>query len=130
MEKDYVDNLEDAFVYMYANKYTLEQLEDIKNELIKKNEYEPVKIIDKAIQIKLKYKSDKEKEEKAFERKVRIVNKQAFWSGLLGGLVSGKQLNSDLTSWEKQEMLNNELEEHNFEEEFEDEDDFYSDDLD
>ena len=39
-------------------------------------------------------------------------------------------MNNDLSSWEKQEMINNELEEHNFEEEIEDEDDFYSDDLD
>ncbi len=101
MEKDYVDELEEQFTQMYANKYTLEQLNEIKNRLIKMNE--DSSIIDKAINIKLKYQSDKEKEEKEFERKVRIVNKQAFWSGLLGGLASGK---------------------------IEDEDDFYSDDLD
>jgi hypothetical protein len=127
-EKDFADNLEDKFINLYADRYSLKQLEGIRDELVKRNE--DSSIIDKAIEIKLKYKADKEKEEKEFERKVRIVNKQAFWSGLLGGLASGKKLNSDLTSWEMQEMINNDLEESNFEEEIEDEDDFYSDDLD
>lgn len=127
-EKDYVDNLEEKFINLYADRYSLKQLEGIRDELVKRNE--DSSIIDKAIEIKLKYKADKEKEEREFERKVRIVNKQAFWSGLLGGLASGKKLNSDLTSWEMQEMINNDLEESNFEEEIEDEDDFYSDDLD
>ena len=127
-EKDYVDNLEEKFINLYADRYSLKQLEGIRDELVKRNE--DSSIIDKAIKMKLKYKADKEKEEKEFERKVRIVNKQAFWSGLLGGLASGKKLNSDLTSWEMQEMINNDLEESNFEEEIEDEDDFYSDDLD
>lgn len=127
-EKDFADNLEEKFINLYADRYSLKQLEGIRDELVKRNE--DSSIIDKAIEIKLKYKADKEKEEKEFERKVRIVNKQAFWSGLLGGLASGKKLNSDLTSWEMQEMINNDLEESNFEEEIEDEDDFYSDDLD
>lgn len=127
-EKDFADNLEEKFVHMYANKYSLSQLREIRDKLNKMNE--DSSIIDKAINIKLKYQSDKEKEEKEFERRVRIVNKQAFWSGLLGGLASGKKLDSDLTSWEMQEMINNDLEESNFEEEIEDEDDFYSDDLD
>ena len=127
-EKDFADNLEEKFINLYADRYSLKQLEGIRDELVKRNE--DSSIIDKAIEIKLKYKADKEKEEREFERKVRIVNKQAFWSGLLGGLASGKKLNSDLTSWEMQEMINNDLEESNFEEEIEDEDDFYSDDLD
>lgn len=127
-ERDYVDDLEDYFVNAYANKYTLDQLNQIRDKLIKDGNN--TSIIDKSISIKKEYLNKKEKEEKEFERRVRIVNKQAFWSGLLGGLVSGKQLNSDLTSWEKQEMINNELEEYNFEEEVADEDDFYSDDLD
>ena len=127
-EKDFADNLEEKFINLYADRYSLKQLEGIRDELVKRNE--DSSIIDKAIEIKLKYKANKEKEEKEFERKVRIVNKQAFWSGLLGGLASGKKLNSDLTSWEMQEMINNDLEESNFEEEIEDEDDFYSDDLD
>ena len=127
-EKDFADNLEEKFINLYADRYSLKQLEGIRDELVKRNE--DSSIIDKAIEIKLKYKADKEKEEKEFERKVRIVNKQAFWSGLLGGIASGKKLNSDLTSWEMQEMINNDLEESNFEEEIEDEDDFYSDDLD
>ena len=127
-EKDFADNLEQKFINLYADRYSLKQLEGIRDELVKRNE--DSSIIDKAIEIKLKYKADKEKEEREFERKVRIVNKQAFWSGLLGGLASGKKLNSDLTSWEMQEMINNDLEESNFEEEIEDEDDFYSDDLD
>ena len=127
-EKDFADNLEEKFINLYADRYSLKQLEGIRDELVKRNE--DSSIIDKAIEIKLKYKADKENEEKEFKRKVRIVNKQAFWSGLLGGLASGKKLNSDLTSWEMQEMINNDLEESNFEEEIEDEDDFYSDDLD
>lgn len=127
-EKDFADNLEEKFINLYADRYSLKQLEGIRDELVKRNE--DSSIIDKAIEIKLKYKAEKEKEEREFERKVRIVNKQAFWSGLLGGLASGKKLNSDLTSWEMQEMINNDLEESNFEEEIEDEDDFYSDDLD
>lgn len=127
-EKDFADNLEEKFINLYADRYSLKQLEGIRDELVKRKE--DSSIIDKAIEIKLKYKADKEKEEREFERKVRIVNKQAFWSGLLGGLASGKKLNSDLTSWEMQEMINNDLEESNFEEEIEDEDDFYSDDLD
>lgn len=127
-EKDFADNLEEKFINLYADRYSLKQLEGIRDGLVKRNE--DSSIIDKAIEIKLKYKADKEKEEKEFERKVRIVNKQAFWSGLLGGLASGKKLNSDLTSWEMQEMINNDLEESNFEEEIADEDDFYSDDLD
>lgn len=127
-EKDFADNLEEKFINLYADRYSLKQLEGIRDELVKRNE--DSSIIDKAIEIKLKYKADKEKEEKEFERRVRIVNKQAFWSELLGGLASGKKLNSDLTSWEMQEMINNDLEESNFEEEIEDEDDFYSDDLD
>ena len=127
-EKDFADNLEEKFINLYADRYSLKQLEGIRDELVKRNE--DSSIIDKAIEIKLKYKAEKEKEEREIERKVRIVNKQAFWSGLLGGLASGKKLNSDLTSWEMQEMINNDLEESNFEEEVEDEDDFYSDDLD
>ena len=127
-ERDYVDDLEDYFVNAYANKYTLDQLNQIRDKLIEDGN--DTSIIDKSIRIKKEYINKKEKEEKEFERRVRIVNKQAFWSGLLGGLSSGKKLNSDLTSWEMQEMINNDLEEHNFEEEVEDEDDFYSDDLD
>ena len=127
-EKDYTDELEEQFVHMYANKYSLSQLNQIRDELIRQNE--DSSIIDKAIKERENKIKEKEKEEKEFERKVRIVNKQAFWSGLLGGLASGKKLNSDLTSWEMQEMINNDLEPSNFEEEIEDEDDFYSDDLD
>ena len=128
MEKDYVDELEGKFINLYADRYSMSQLEQIRDELVKRNE--DSSIIDKAIDIKIKNKQRKEKEEKEFNRRVRLVNKQAFFSGLFGGLISGKKLNSDLTSWESQEMINNELEESNFEEEFEDEDDFYSDDLD
>ena len=128
MEKDYVDELEEKFINLYADRYSMSQLEQIRDELVKRNE--DSSIIDKAIDIKIKNKQRKEKEEKEFNRRVRLVNKQAFFSGLFGGLISGKKLNSDLTSWESQEMINNELEESNFEEEFEDEDDFYSDDLD
>ena len=128
MEKDYVDELEEEFINLYADRYSLSQLEQIRDELVKRNE--DSSIIDKAIDIKIKNNERKEKEEKEFNRRVRLVNKQAFFSGLFGGLISGKKLNSDLTSWESQEMINNELEESNFEEEFEDEDDFYSDDLD
>ena len=128
MEKDYVDELEEEFINLYADRYSMSQLEQIRDELVKRNE--DSSIIDKAIDIKIKNNERKEKEEKEFNRRVRLVNKQAFFSGLFGGLISGKKLNSDLTSWESQEMINNELEESNFEEEFEDEDDFYSDDLD
>lgn len=130
MEKDYADELEDKFVVMYANKYTLEQLEYIKKELIKKKEYDPVKIIDKAIDYKLNNKIKKEKEDREFNNRLKQVRRAGFLSGLFGGLSSKNKPNKDLTSWEMQEMLNNELEEHNFEEEIEDEDDFYSDDLD
>lgn len=128
MEKDYVDELEEQFTQMYANKYTLEQLNEIKNRLIKMNE--DSSIIDKSINIKLKYQSDKEKEYKEFNKRLKQVRRAGFISGLFGGLSSSNKPNKDLTSWEMQEMLNNELEESNFEEEIEDEDDFYSDDLD
>ena len=128
MEKDYVDELEEKFINLYADRYSMSQLEQIRDELVKRNE--DSSIIDKAIDIKIKNNERKEKEEKEFNRRVRLVNKQVFFSGLFGGLISGKKLNSDLTSWESQEMINNELEKSNFEEEFEDEDDFYSDDLD
>lgn len=130
MEKDYVDNLEEKFVILYANKYTLEQLEYIKNELIKKKEHDSVKIIDKAIDYKSNNKIKKEKEDKEFNKRLKQVRRAGFISGLFGGLSGSNKPNKDLTSWEMQEMLNNELEEHNFEEEIEDEDDFYSDDLD
>jgi hypothetical protein len=130
MEKDYVDKLEDKFVIMYANKYSLEQLEDIKQELIYKNELDSVKIIDKAIDYKLQNELEKEKEDLEYKKKLKKVRRYAFLSGLFGGLISGKNMSNDLSSWEKQELINNELDEHNFEEEIEDEDDFYSDDLD
>lgn len=130
MEKDYVDDLEEKFVILYANKYTLEQLEYTKNELIEKKEYDPVKIIDKAIDYKLNNKIKKEKDDIEFNKRLKQVRRAGFISGLLGGLSNSNKPNNDLTSWEMQEMLNNELEEHNFEEEIEDEDDFYSDDLD
>lgn len=130
MEKDYVDELEDKFVIMYANKYSLEQLEDIKQELINKKKNDYVKIIDKAINYKLKNELKKEKENLEFKKKLKKVRRYAFLSGLFGGLTSGKNMSNDLSSWEMQELINNELDEHNFEEEIEDEDDFYSDDLD
>lgn len=129
-EKDYADELEDSFVYMYAEKYSLNQLNDIKNELINRNELESIRIIDRAINLKIANINREKQEENEFRRKAKIVNKAAFFSGLLGGLTSGKKLNNDLTSWEMQEMINNDLEEHNFDEEIIDEDDFYNDDLD
>lgn len=127
-EKDYVDEIEESFVNAYANSYTLDQLKEIRDRLIKMNA--DTSIVDKSINLKISNQKLKDKQAKDFERRVRIVNKQAFWSGLLGGLTSGKKLNKDLTSWEMQEMINNDLEVSNFEEEIEDEDDFYSDDLD
>lgn len=127
-EKDYADELEEQFVHMYANKYSLSQLREIRDRLNKMNE--DSSIIDKAINIKLKYQSDKEKEDKEFNKRLKQVRRAGFISGLFGGLSRSNKPNKDLTSWEMQEMLNNELEEHNFEEKIEDEDDFYSDDLD
>lgn len=128
MEKDYADQLEERFVIMYANKYTYDELNQIKDNLLKMNK--DTSIIDKSIQLKLKNKHIKEKEEQEFNKRLKSVRRHAFLSGLFGGLTSGKKMNNDLSSWEYQEMLNNELEESNFEEEIEDEDDFYSDDLD
>lgn len=128
MEKDYADELEERFVIMYANKYTYDELNQIKDNLLKMNK--DTSIIDKSIQLKLKNKHIKEKEEQEFNKRLKSVRRHAFLSGLFGGLTSGKKMNNDLSSWEYQEMLNNELEESNFEEEIEDEDDFYSDDLD
>lgn len=128
MEKDYADELEERFVIMYANKYTYDELNQIKDNLLKMNK--DTSIIDKSIQLKLKNKHIKEKEEQEFNKRLKSVRRHAFLSGLFGGLTSGKKMNNDLSSWEYQEILNNELEESNFEEEIEDEDDFYSDDLD
>jgi hypothetical protein len=126
--KDYVDDIENYFVNMYANNYSLEDLNEIKEELIKQKE--DTKIIDKAISMKENYRKKELEEEKEMRRKVRVVNKAAFFSGLLGGLTSGKKLNNDLTSWEMQELINNDLEENNFEEEITDDDDFYNEDID
>jgi hypothetical protein len=126
--KDYVDDIENYFVNMYANNYSLEDLNEIKEELIKQKE--DTKIIDKAILMKENYRKKEIEEEKEMRRKVRVVNKAAFFSGLLGGLTSGKKLNNDLTSWEMQELINNDLEENNFEEEITDDDDFYNEDTD
>lgn len=126
--KDYVDDIENYFVNMYANNYSLEDLNEIKEELIKQKE--DTKIIDKAISMKENYRKKEIEEEKEMRRKVRVVNKAAFFSGLLGGLTSGKKLNNDLTSWEMQELINNDLEENNFEEEITDDDDFYNEDID
>ena len=126
--KDYVDDIENYFVNMYANNYSLEELNEIKEELIKQKE--DTKIIDKAISMKENYRKKELEEEKEMRRKVRVVNKAAFFSGLLGGLTSGKKLNNDLTSWEMQELINNDLEENNFEEEITDDDDFYNEDID
>ena len=126
--KDYVDDIENYFVNMYANNYSLEDLNEIKEELIKQKE--DTKIIDKAISMKENYRKKELEEEKEMRRKVRVVNKAAFFSGLLGGLTSGKKLNNDLTSWEMQELINNDLEENNFEEEITDDDDFYNEDVD
>ena len=126
--KDYVDDIENYFVNMYANNYSLEELNEINEELIKQKE--DTKIIDKAISMKENYRKKELEEEKEMRRKVRVVNKAAFFSGLLGGLTSGKKLNNDLTSWEMQELINNDLEENNFEEEITDDDDFYNEDVD
>ena len=126
--KDYVDDIENYFVNMYANNYSLEDLNEIKEELIKQKE--DTKIIDKAISMKENYIKKEIEEEKEMRRKVRVVNKDAFFSGLLGGLTSGKKLNNDLTSWGMHELINNDLEENNFEEEITDDDDFYNEDID
>lgn len=128
MAKDYVDEMAGAFSRKYANAYSLNDLYIIRERLIKQNA--DTSIIDNAISIKIKSKKDKEKEDMEFKKKLKKVRRYAFLSGLFSGLSSGKNMNNDLSSWEKQEMINNELEEHNFEEEIEDEDDFYSDDLD
>lgn len=128
MAKDYVDEMADAFSRKYASAYSLNDLYTIRERLIRQNA--DTSIIDNAISIKIKSKKDKEQEEIEFKKKLKKIRRHAFLSGLFGGLSSGRNMNNDLSSWEKQEMINNELEEHNFEEEIEDEDDFYSDDLD
>ena len=125
MNNDPAIELEDYFAKLYANKYSVSELNLFKEELIKKGN--DTSVIDKALKIKeVNIKEGKDFEKK--NKRVRLVGKQAFFSALLGGKHNKK--NNDLASWEYQKMLNNELEEHNFEEETTDEDDFYSDDLD
>ena len=129
MNDEYVDRLEEYFVNGYANKYSLEDLNKIRDELINQNA--DTSIIDKSIIVRKKIENNS-KESKNNNINIRRVSKLAFISGLLGGLSekNNSKNNKDLSSWEFQEMLNNGLEESNFEEEIEDEDDFYSDDLD
>lgn len=130
MAKDYVDELEEKFTLAYANKYSYDDLIKIRNKLIENNN--DTKIIDNAIAVK-KSNINNSVSKKTNELKKPKIGLFTILGALFSSSRSSKGNTShskDLASWEMQEMLNNNLEEHNFEEEIIDEDDFYSDDLD
>lgn len=130
MAKDYVDELENKFTLAYANKYSYDDLMKIRKKLLENNG--DTKIIDNAILIKKKNMNSNGSNNRNEVKKPKIglftILGAIFSSS--GSSKSKISHSKDLTSWEMQDMLNNNLEEHNFEEELIDEDDFYSDDLD
>lgn len=131
----FISDVEKNTAINLAKKYNVSNLEIIKSRV--ENQGEDSHIVDEAIILRKKMENEaiinkarKIEEEKRYKKARNAAILGGLFSGLFRGSGSPKSNSGDLSPWEIDEINKQNYEPMNFEEENNDEDDFYSDDLD